>query len=91
MASAIISVMARLNMTLDDDTYTALKRYAKKQGAPQATVARRLLAEALARKRAAELQRKLAADYAAEREGTEKLLAEMEGSQLDWFEDEIDE
>lgn len=75
--------MARLNLTLDDDTSGALARHAREQGTAQAALARELIREALARREAVARQRKLARDYAAGREDAKELLAELEVAQLE--------
>ena len=75
-------------MTLDDDTLTQLDRYARKAGKQRATVARTLLCAALAQLEERERLRKLAGDYAKGRADATKLLAELEGAQLDLLGDE---
>ncbi len=75
--------MLRLNLTLDQGTQTALARHAREEGKPRATLARELIREALARRDALAHQRKLARDYAAGRDDTAELLAELEGAQLE--------
>ena len=80
--------MPRLNLTLDDDTYSLLVRHAEDANKPQASVARALLREALELKQVERLQQQLAADYVADRADSAKLLAEVEASQLDLDDDE---
>lgn len=75
--------MERLNLTLDDDTSSALGRQAREQGKPRAALARELIREALARREALAQQRKLARDYAAGRDDARELLADLERAQLD--------
>jgi len=60
-----------------------LEKHARQAGTRRATLARKLLREAIARREAAERQRKLAADYAAERGSTRELLRELEAGQLE--------
>jgi hypothetical protein len=78
--------MARLNLTLDAETMTALKRHAR--GGRKATVAREMLREALAARDAQARRRKLARDYAQGREEAKALLEDLEGSQLELLADE---
>lgn len=78
----------RLNLTLDTDTAAALDRYARSHHRPRASLARELLRDALDRREALERRRKLAADYAQGREDDRALLAEIEGGQLDRFDDD---
>ena len=80
--------MARLNLTLDDDTFTRLVRHAKREGGRGATLARRILREGLDAREARERRRKLAADYAAGRPDARELLESLEPAQLDWFDAE---
>lgn len=75
--------MARLNLTLDDDTMTRLSQHARRRGAQRATLARQILREGLERQEALDRARKLAADYAEGRADARELLAEMERPQLD--------
>ncbi len=79
---AIVSVMARLNLTLDDDTARSLEKHARKAGSRQATLARQILREGLARREALERRRKLAKDYAAGRTDASE-LADLETAQLE--------
>jgi hypothetical protein len=83
MVGTKVGVMARLNLTLDADTIVLLEKHARQAGTRRATIARNLLREAIARREAAERQRKLAADYAAERASTRELLRELEAGQLE--------
>ena len=75
--------MARLNLTLDADTFARLNTHARKAGAQSATLARTLLQEALERREALERGRKLAADYAADRPDVRELLRDLEASELE--------
>ncbi|HZA12871.1 MAG TPA: hypothetical protein VE618_00170 [Myxococcaceae bacterium] len=75
--------MPRLNLTLDGDTLERLDRQARQAGAQRATLARRLLQEGLERREAMEQRRKLAADYAADREDTRALLSDLETGELE--------
>jgi metal-responsive CopG/Arc/MetJ family transcriptional regulator len=81
-------VMARVNLTLDEETFAELDRHTKLLGKPRAALARDLLTEALARRRAAERRKKLAADYAAGREDARALLRDLESAQLELMDDE---
>ena len=80
--------MARLNLTLDDDTYAELEKHAKKLRTPRARLVKEILSEGLARRSAAERQRKLARDYAAGRADARALLKDWETSQLEMMDDE---
>jgi len=80
--------MARLNLTLDDDTFRRLDRHIKRAGKPRAALARELLCEALAQREAAERRKQLAADYAAGRGAARALLRDLEAGQLDLMDDE---
>jgi hypothetical protein len=77
--------MERLNLTLDSDTSARLARHAKRAGAPRATYARGILREALEARESLERRKKLAADYAAGRADSRKLLKDFEAAQLEWF------
>ena len=81
-------VMARLNLTLDDDTFQKLDRHTKRRGKPRARVATEILREGLARREAAERRKQLAADYAAGRADARALLKDLESAQLDLLDDE---
>ena len=80
--------MHRLNLTLDDDTWTALERHAQAAGRPTATAARAFLKEAMEGHDAAERRRKLARDYAAGREDDDAPLGDVEAAQLDLLDDQ---
>jgi metal-responsive CopG/Arc/MetJ family transcriptional regulator len=80
--------MARLNLTLDADTFRELDRYTRKLGKPRARVAKDILREGLARRQAAERRRKMAADYASGRADTRALLKDLEEAQLDLLDDD---
>ncbi|OGQ25310.1 MAG: hypothetical protein A2138_04690 [Deltaproteobacteria bacterium RBG_16_71_12] len=82
--------MARVNLTLDLDTFGRLARVARQSHAPCAAVARALLLEALEQRERAERERKLAADYAAGREDARALLEELEAQQLEILDEESD-
>ena len=83
-----MSVMPRLNLTLDDDTFARLGRHAKRQGAPRAGLARRILREALDLREALERRKTLAADYTAGRRDARQLLEQLAVPQLEWFDEE---
>ncbi len=80
--------MARLNLTLDPDTFQKLDRHSGRVGRPRARVATEILREGLARREAAERRKRLAADYAAGRADARALLKDLESSQLDLLDDE---
>lgn len=80
--------MARLNLTLDEDTFRRLDRHIKRTGRPRAALARELLREALAQREAAEQRRQLAADYAAGRSDARAVLRDLEAGQLALMDDE---
>lgn len=82
--------MTRLNLTLDDDTAQWLAREARREGAQQATLARRILREGLAQRRSEAQRRKLEADYAAEAAETRRLLADLEPGQVELLGEEDD-
>ena len=77
--------MARLNLTLDDDTFRRLEKHAREVRSRRATLAKTLIREALDRREAARRRRKLALDYAAEHETTGELLQELEAGELELF------
>ena len=80
--------MARINLTLDRDTYAELDRHAKRAGKPRARVIRDMLAEGLARHAQRERRQVLARDYAAGRADARTLLKDLEAPQLDLLDDE---
>ena len=80
--------MARLNLTLDADTFRQLDRHTRRVGKPRAKVATEILREGLARREAAERRKRLAADYAAGRPDARDLLKDLESPQLDLLDDE---
>jgi hypothetical protein len=80
--------MARLNLTLDDDTFRRLDRHTRRVGKPRAKVATEILREGLARLEAAERRKRLAADYAAGRADARALLKDLESPQLELLDDE---
>jgi metal-responsive CopG/Arc/MetJ family transcriptional regulator len=80
--------MARLNLTLDEDTFRRLDRHTKRTGRPRAALARELLREGLAQREAAERRRQLAADYAAGRSDARAVLTDLEAGQLALMDDE---
>lgn len=73
--------MARVNLTLDDDTQALLARHAKRAGARHASLARDLIREGLQRRETAARRRKLAADYASGRADQHAMLADFEALQ----------
>jgi hypothetical protein len=80
--------MGRINMTLDEVSCGRLKRYAKRLGRSQATVAGDLVREGLERRAAEERRRSLATDYAADRADAQEVLVVMEPGQLEILGDE---
>ena len=83
-----MSVMARLNLTLDQDTARRLDQHTRRSGKPRATLARELLREALARREALERRQRLARDYAAGRSDARTLLTDLESAQVELLGDE---
>jgi ribosomal protein L25 (general stress protein Ctc) len=75
--------VARLNLTLDQDTFARLEKHARESRTRRATLAKTLIQEALEGREAARRRRKLAADYAAERDDARDLLRELEAGQLE--------
>jgi len=84
----MLRVMARVNLTLDEETFRELDRHIKRTGKPRATVVRELLREGLARRAAAERRKRLAADYAAGRSDARAVLEDLESAQLELMDDE---
>ena len=80
--------MARINLTLNEDTYSSIVEHAREEGMPQASMARKLIKEALDRRNALKKLRKLASDYGAEGKGSARLLEDLEAGQLDLIDDE---
>jgi hypothetical protein len=80
--------MARLNLTLDDDTLAALSREARRAGVRVATHARRLLAEAVARHQLLQKRRVWAEAYQADRTDPGKLVADLEPATFELLGDE---
>lgn len=85
---AILRVMARVNLTLDEATFRELDRHIKRTGKARATIVRELLREGLARRAAAERRKRLAADYAAGRSDARAILKDLESAQLELMDDE---
>jgi metal-responsive CopG/Arc/MetJ family transcriptional regulator len=81
-------VMARVNLTLDEDTFRRLNRHTKRLGKPRVRVVAEILREGLARREAAERRKRLAADYAAGGADTRALLKDLEAGQLELMDDE---
>jgi hypothetical protein len=83
--------MSRINLTLDADTDHRLEQHARRAGLRITSFARQLIREALDRREQAARRRKLAADYAADREDATALLREMETAQYGYGgeEDEV--
>jgi len=85
---ANMRVMARLNLTLDDDTLAALSREARRAGVGVATHARQLLAEAVARHQLLQRRRVWAEAYQTDRADAGKLVADLEPATLELLGDE---
>jgi hypothetical protein len=81
-------VMARLNLTLDDDTLAALSREARRAGVGVATHARQLLAEAVTRHQLQQRRRVWAEAYQADRAEAGKLVADLEPATFELLGDE---
>jgi metal-responsive CopG/Arc/MetJ family transcriptional regulator len=80
--------MARINLTLDRDTYAELEEHVARAKKPRARVVKELLVEALSRHKARARRERLAHDYAAEREDARKTLGDLESGQLELLGDE---
>jgi metal-responsive CopG/Arc/MetJ family transcriptional regulator len=80
--------MARLNVTLDQETYEALERHARRARKPRAGIIKEILAEGLARRDAAARRKKLAADYLAGRADAREVLKDLESPQLELMDDD---
>jgi predicted transcriptional regulator len=78
-------VMARLNLTLDMETFKRLEKHARKTRSKRATLAKTLIGEALERREVMQRRRKLAFDYAADRGDTRDLLRDLEAGELELF------
>jgi post-segregation antitoxin (ccd killing protein) len=81
-------VMARLNLTLDDDTLAALSREARQAGVGVATHARQVLAAAVARHQLLQRRRVWAEAYRADRGDAGKLAADLEPATFELLGDE---
>ena len=86
--SAKLSVMGRVNLTLDHDTEIRLERHARASKTRRAALARQILREGLLRLEERDQRRKLAHDYAAGRSDARALLKEMESAQFDLLNDD---
>jgi hypothetical protein len=75
--------MNRLNLTLDDDTASALERYSGRAKKPRAAVARELIREAIQQRDARARLQQLARDYVSGRDDAAALLSELEVAQLE--------
>ena len=82
--------MARLNLTLDSDTWSDLSRRAVRQRMAKSALARELLSRALRRESEIERRRRLAEDYVRGRGDARKILADLELAQLDLVDDDGD-
>jgi hypothetical protein len=83
--------MARLSLTLDEATFGALARDARKERARLATHARRLLKATLARKEQAERRHAWVGAYRSDRADARSLIRDFEPGQLAVMGDEDDE
>ncbi|MEE8586747.1 MAG: hypothetical protein V3T83_18045 [Acidobacteriota bacterium] len=75
--------MARLNLTLTQETFDDLSRHAEQSGVPRARLAREILAEGLEERTSAEKRLRLAQDYRAGRRDAQMLLQDLEVAQLE--------
>ena len=80
--------MARLNLTLDEETWRRLDECARRSGERRASLARRLLKEALGRRDVLERRKKVARDFAAAGSHDVDLLRALEEGQLDLLDDD---
>lgn len=80
--------MARINLTLDRDTYAELEEHARRAKKPRARVVKELLVEGLTRHKARARRERLAHDYAAGRVDARKTLSDLESGQLELLGDE---
>ena len=80
--------MARLNLTLDEETWRRLDEHARRSGERRASLARRLLKEALGRRDLIQRRQRVAQDYAAAGPRDAELLRELEAGQLDLLDDD---
>jgi hypothetical protein len=80
--------MARLNLTLDHDTYVELEEHARRANKPRARIVKELLIEGLSRHKARARRERLARDYAAGRADARKALSDLEAGQLELLGDE---
>ena len=79
------SIMARLNLTLDEQTSRRLEKHALEARTRSATFARTLIQEGLDRREAIRRSRKLARDYVAGRGDARKLLRDLEAGPCESF------
>jgi hypothetical protein len=75
--------MPRLNFTLDRDTFRRLETHARKARCGPVTLAKRLIRDALDRREADQRRRKLALDYARQRNDAYAFLRELQIGELD--------
>lgn len=80
--------MARVNLTLDEETFRQLERHASQLHKPRARLVVEIVREGLARRESAARRRRLAADYAAGRADARSVLADFEAAQLDLLDDD---
>jgi len=80
--------MARLNLTLDEDTLAAVTRDALKEGVGLATHARRLLRDAVVQRERIERRKRWADAYVAGRADARRLLEDWEPGSLELLGDE---
>ena len=85
---AMYRVMARLNLTLDGETFGTLRREARKEKTRVATYARRLLREAISRREQQERRRRWAEAYRADRADAAALARDLEPGELELMGDE---
>lgn len=82
--------MARLNLTLDDDTFATLERDARRERSQLSTFARRLLKEALEQRERERRWREWEDAYRRGASEDRRLVRDMEAGQLDGIGDEGD-
>ena len=82
--------MARVNLTLDRETFRELDAHAKRVGKPKARAATDLVRAGLERQQAAERRTRLVRDYAAQHADAGEALRDLEAGQLELLGDEDD-
>ena len=81
----MLRVMARLNLTLDNDTENELREHASTLKVSVATLARALIVEAIGRRKRLAFEQRMAQDYAAQWADADCVDEALEAAQLaDW-------